>query len=138
MFRRWSYLISMILIAGTVLFASCALADEKVVTDASKKDLAEMSLEDLLSIRVTLTGKYEQKLSDSAAAVYVITQEDIRRTGATNVAELLRLVPGMQVARVNSSKWVVGSRGFSDIFSNKLLVLFDRRSVYYPIVAGVM
>lgn len=116
----------------------CAADDHTVVEPSAKKDLTTMTLEELLAVPVTLASKHEEKLSDTAAASYVITQDDIRRTGAASIAEALRLVPGMQVARINASEWVVGARGFSDIFSNKLLVLFDGRSVYSPLVAGVL
>ena len=73
----------------------------------------------------------------TAAAVYVITAEDIRRSGLTSVPELLRLAPGVQVAQINGSKWAVSVRGFNGLYSNKLLVLIDGRTVYNPIFAGV-
>ncbi len=96
-----------------------------------------MSLEDLMNIEVTSAAKHQQKLSDVAAAIYVITEEDISHSGAENVAELLRMVPGIQVARVGNNSWAVSVRGFNSRFSNKLLVLIDGRSIYSPIFSGV-
>src|SRR6266403_736553 len=73
----------------------------------------------------------------AAAAIFVITQEDIRRSGANSIPEALRLVPGLQVARIDQNKWAIGSRGFNGRFDNKLLVLIDGRSVYTPLFSGV-
>src|SRR5882762_4236791 len=75
------------------------------------RDLSEASLEDLMNIQVTSVSKKEQKLAKVGAAVYVITQEDIRRSGATNIPDLLRMVPGVDVARVTRSSWSVSIRG---------------------------
>ena len=96
-----------------------------------------MSLEELGDIVVTSVSKQEETLREAAAAIHVITDEDIRRSGATSIPEALRLAPGMHVARVGSSTWAVGSRGFNDTFANKLLVLIDGRSVYTPLFSGV-
>jgi len=76
-------------------------------------------------------------LSRTAAAVFVITHEDIRRSGMTTVADLLRLVPGLDVAQINASNWAIGSRGFNGRFADTLLVLIDGRSLYSPDFAGV-
>jgi len=76
--------------------------------------------------------------SRTGAAVYVITQEDIRRSGATNIPDLLRMVPGVDVARVDHNNWAISIRGFSDIYANKVLVLIDGRSVYQPVFSGVI
>jgi iron complex outermembrane recepter protein len=100
-------------------------------------DLAELSLEELMDIEVFSVSRKEGKLSESAAAVFVLTAEDVRRTGATSIPEALRMVPGMEVARIDASKWAVSSRGFNDAFANKLLVLIDGRSVYSPLFSGV-
>jgi iron complex outermembrane recepter protein len=100
-------------------------------------DLTTQSLEDLMNIEVTSVSKKEQKLSDAAAAIFVITQEDIEQSGATNIPDLLRMVPGMQVAQINSSSWAISARGFDGQYSNKLLVLIDGRTVYSPIFSGV-
>ncbi|MBN1615130.1 MAG: TonB-dependent receptor [Deltaproteobacteria bacterium] len=99
-------------------------------------DLTELSIEDLMQIEVTSVSKKAQKVSDAAAAVFVITQEDIRRSGVTSIPEALRMAPGIEVARINASKWAVSSRGFNSFLANKLLVLMDGRSVYQPLFAG--
>ena len=90
-----------------------------------------------MNIEVTTVSKKEQKASQSPAAIYVITQEDIRRSGMTNVPDLLRMVPGLQVAQAQGGQWAVSARGFNDAYSNKLLVLLDGMTVYSPIYSGV-
>jgi len=100
-------------------------------------DLTELPLEELMNLEVTLVARKEQRLFEAPSAIYVITQEDIRRSGATSIPELLRLVPGMEVARIDASKWAISARGFNEQFANKLLVLMDGRSVYTPLFAGV-
>jgi iron complex outermembrane receptor protein len=100
-------------------------------------DLTELSLEELMNVEVTSVAKKAQPLSGAAAAVYVITQEDIRRSGATSIAEAIRMAPGVDVARFDSNKWAISARGFNTLFSNKLLVLIDGRTVYTPLFAGV-
>jgi iron complex outermembrane recepter protein len=99
--------------------------------------LADASLEDLMNIQVTSVSKKAQPLSSTAASVFVITAEDIRRSGITVLPELLRLAPGVQVARLSSGSWAIGIRGFNDEYSNKLLVLVDGRSVYNQFYSGV-
>ena len=108
-----------------------------VHSQETPKDFGNKSIEDLMNIEVTSVSKKEQKLSRTAAAIFVITQEDIRRSGATNIPDLLRMVPGMDVAQINGSTWAIGARGFNQQFSNKLLVMIDRRIVYTPNFAGV-
>lgn len=103
---------------------------------ASENDAA-LSLRELTEMEVTSVSRQQEKLSDAAAAVYVLTNEDIRRSGATSVVEALRMVPGVQVARAASGEWAVSARGFNDQFANKLLVLMDGRTVYTPIFSGV-
>jgi iron complex outermembrane receptor protein len=100
-------------------------------------DLTDQSLEDLMNVQVTSVSKMEQKMSQVAAAVFVITQEDIRRFGATNIPDLLRMVPGLDVAQINGNTWAISSRGFNLQFANKLLVLIDGRAVYTPLFGGV-
>ncbi len=100
-------------------------------------DLTELSIEDLMNIEVTSVSKRPQKLSATTAAVFVITSEDIRRSGVTSIPEALRMAPGLQVARIDANKWAVSSRGFNGRFANKLLVLMDGRSVYSPVFSGV-
>jgi len=90
-----------------------------------------------MNIQVTSVSKRTQKVADAAAAIFVITQEDLRRSGATSIPEALRLVPGLEVARIDENKWAIGSRGFNGRFDDKLLVLIDGRSVYTPLFSGV-
>jgi iron complex outermembrane recepter protein len=100
-------------------------------------DLAMLDLEDLMNIEVTLASRKEEKLIETAAAVFVLTQEDIHRSGATGIPDALRLVPGLQVARIDASKWAITPRESHFRFANKLLVLVDGRSVYTPLFSGV-
>ena len=105
--------------------------------DKAGRDLTQVSMEGLMNIEVTSVSNKEQKLSRTAAAIFVISQEDIRRSGATNIPDLLRMVPGLDVAEINGSTWAIGSRGLNSQFANKLLVLVDGRSVYSPTFSGV-
>jgi iron complex outermembrane receptor protein len=100
-------------------------------------DFASLSIEELMRIPVTSFSKREEKLSEVPGALYVITQDDIRRSGALSIPEALRMVPGVQVARVDAHTWAVSARGFNDVFVNKLLVLQDGRSIYTPLFSGV-
>src|SRR5271163_1255952 len=100
-------------------------------------DLTKKSIEDLMNLEVTSASKKEQKISQVAAAIYVITQEDIRRSGATNIPDLLRMVPCLDVAQINANSWAISSRGFNLQFADKLLVLIDGRAVYTPLFGGV-
>jgi iron complex outermembrane recepter protein len=90
-----------------------------------------------MDMEVTSVSKEQQKLAQVAAAVFVITQEDIRHSGATNVPDLLRMVPGMDVAQINANTWAISARGFNSQFANKLLVILDGRAVYTPLLGGV-
>ena len=112
-------------------------ADQHIPSQANDEDLMELSLEDLLDIKVTSVSKKAQSLSEAAAAVFVISQDDIRRSGVTTIPEALRMVPGVQVARIDANKWAISARGFNGRFANKLLVLIDGRSVYTPFFSGV-
>lgn len=124
-----------ILLAG--FLAVCLAAPTPAQTSRSVPDVTAMSMEDLMNLQVTSVSKRTQKVADAAAAIFVITQEDIRRSGATSIPEALRLVPGLEVARIDQNKWAIGSRGFNGRFDNKLLVLIDGRSVYTPLFSGV-
>ncbi len=113
------------------------LADDSQVSQETPGDLKNLSLEQLGDIEVTTVSKEPVKVSQTPAAVYVITQEDIRRSGATSVPEALRLAPGVEVAQVDSDHWSIAIRGFAGQFSKSLLVLIDGRSVYTPLFSGV-
>ncbi len=101
------------------------------------EDLEAMSFEELIELKVTSVSKKEETLFGAAAAVYVLTNEDIRRSGATTIPEALRMVPGMQVAHIDSGTWAISARGFNSRFANNLLVLIDGRSVYSLVFSGV-
>jgi len=107
--------------------------DSQTATGSLKK----LSLEELGNLEVTTASKEPEQVWQTPAAIYVITQEDIRRSGATSIPEVLRLAPGVEVARTDSDHWAVGIRGFGGQFSKSLLVLIDGRSVYTPLFAGV-
>ncbi len=123
------------------VFAFIALPWLRAPAHAANPDsldlLKRMSVEELLNVEVTSVSRREEGLRNAPAAVAVITREDMLRSGATSMPEMLRMVPGLHVARQNSSAWAVSSRGFSSISSEKLLVLSDTRSVYTPLLSGV-
>lgn len=122
---------------GCFVLALAALVAIPAWPQNPPPDLANESLEDLMNIKVTSVSKQEQKVSRTAAAIFVITSEDIRRSGATNIPDLLRMVPGVDVAQINANTWAVSIRGFNTRFSDKLLVMVDGRSVYTPTFGGV-
>jgi iron complex outermembrane recepter protein len=105
---------------------------------ASTHDFLDMSLEELVDYRLMSMSRKEQRVADMAAAAYVISAEEIRRSGAQSIPEALRLVPGLNVAQISGDRWAVSSRGFNERLSNKLLVQVDGRSVYSPIFSGVL
>lgn len=100
--------------------------------------LLGLDLEEILNLEITSVSKKPQTVSQAAAAVFVITAEDIRRMGATSIPEALRFAPGIQVAQISGNSWAISSRGLNGRFSNKLLVLIDGRSVYSPVFSGVL
>jgi len=106
------------------------------VAAGNSADLTELSLEELMNIEVTTVSKKAQSKTDAAAAITVITAEDIRRGGFTLIPEALRTVPGLSVARVDANRWSISVRGNAGLFSNKLLVLIDGRTVYTPAFGG--
>ncbi|QTA86058.1 TonB-dependent receptor-like superfamily protein [Desulfonema magnum] len=112
-------------------------ADDLEPNNESVVDFTEFSLEELKNVEIISVSKKLEKLSEVSAAVYVITQEDIRRSGATNIPDALRLAPGVQVARNGPTEWAVTIRCLNEEFSENLLVLIDGRSVYSPVFSGV-
>jgi iron complex outermembrane recepter protein len=116
-----------------------AMADATGTNQLSKggEDLENFTLEQLVNVQVTSVSKKETGLFAAPAAIYVITQEDIHRSGLTSIPELLRMVPGMDVARIDANHWAISARGFNDQYANKLLVLIDGRTVYSPVFGGV-
>lgn len=124
-------------ITFSLFLCLCALHGAALAAERPEEDLTSLSIEDLMGITITSATKKTQRLSDTAAAVFVISREDIRRSGATAIPELLRMAPGVEVARIDSNKWAITARGFNGRFANKLLVLFDGRTVYSPLFSGV-
>ena len=102
----------------------------------TQPDFGNMSIEELMQFPLTLS-RTDERFSQTAAAAYIITGDDIRRSGATSIPEALRGVPGVEVARVDQHTWAVTARGFNDSFANKLLVMIDGRTVYTPLFSGV-
>jgi iron complex outermembrane receptor protein len=101
------------------------------------KDLERLSLEELANVVVTSVSRRPERLSDVAASAFVITSEDIRRSGATSLPEALRLAPNLQVARADTNQYAITARGFNATSANKLLVMIDGRTVYSPLFSGV-
>jgi iron complex outermembrane receptor protein len=125
-------------IKGTLAGILVTLSAQAATLDSVlPDDLTDMSMEALMDIEITSVAKKPQKQSAAAAAIFVITNDDLRRWGVTNIPEALRRVPGIDVARIDANKWAITSRGFNSRFANKLLVLIDGRSVYTPLFAGV-
>src|SRR5258708_23334130 len=124
-------------IAMAVLANACTARAEDT-PPKSFKDSTDLDLEQLVNIQVTSVSKKEEKLTDAAGDISVLSNDDVRRSGATSIADALRLVPGMDVAQINSSQWAVSARGFDEAYSRSLLVLVDGRAVYTPWNGGVL
>jgi iron complex outermembrane receptor protein len=120
----------LLLAAGAALLASPAAAEESV-------DPFELSPEQLFEAEVISASRSAESVWDAPTAIYVVTASDIQRSGATSIPEALRLVPGVQVARINTSGWAISVRGFNSVLANKLLVLIDGRETYDPLFSGV-
>ena len=128
--------------ARGAILAACLLAAIPVRGRAADAlpvigNLKELSLEELMDIEVTLVSKSPQKWSEAAAAIQVITREEIRRSGAASLPEALRLASNLQVARKTGREWAISARGFNSTAANKLLVMIDGRTVYTPLYSGV-
>jgi iron complex outermembrane recepter protein len=126
--------------AMVLLAATCgpiARASDTATALPADGDFTSLSLEDLMNVEVTTVSRRPQRVADAPAAVTVIGQEDIQRSGLDTIPDLLRLAPGMDVARINSNTWAISARGFNNEFSNKLLVQMDGRTVYTPLFSGV-
>lgn len=127
--RQGRRVVPLLLLSGAWAAASPAARAQETLED--------LSLEALLAVEVTSVARKSQKLNETASAVFVITADDIRRSGAINVPEALRMAPGMEVARIDAHTYAVSIRGFNNRFSNRLLVLIDGVSVYTPTFSGV-
>jgi iron complex outermembrane receptor protein len=109
----------------------------KPAANSGSQDLGGLSIDALLNVTVTSAGQKEQKLSDVAAAMTVLNSDDIERSGATNIPDLLRYVPGVEVGQASNTGVSVTIRGFGGTYATKLLVLVDGRSIYDPLFGGV-
>ncbi len=136
--RQKSYLVRTVWVGLVILLYFSAGAGLKSAEGSVPEiDFTQFSLEELKNVKISSASKMPERLSEVPAAVFVITQEDIRRSGATSIPELLRMVPGVQVARISATEWAVNIRGLNELFSNKLLVLIDGRSIYTNVFSGV-
>ncbi len=129
--------IGLSLVVGMV----CVFSPEPGHSAEEQLDILELDLGQLMQTEVIVTSvsKRPQKLHEAASAIFVVTQEDIRRTGAVNIMEALRIVPGLLVSKIDQNQYAVSARGFNSQFgSNKLLVLMDGRTIYNPSFAGVI
>ncbi len=131
-FNRLTKAICAISILAATTFSSASAADV-----ASNRDLIALTFEELGNIEITSVSKRFEKLADAPASIYVISNEDIRRSGSTSLAEALRLAPNLQVARNNTGQYAISARGFNNGIGNKLLVLIDGRTVYTPLFSTV-
>ena len=130
--RRAGALVALLTIFTVQSDANSPQSDQEPTAPLKQLNLAQLG-----NVEVTTTSKEPETVWRTPAAIYVITQEDIRRSGATSIPEVLRLAPGVEVARIDSNQWAVGVRGFGNSFSKSVLVLIDGRSVYTPLFAGV-
>jgi iron complex outermembrane receptor protein len=134
--KGWQKVIFIVLLA--FMAASGAFAQDVTATNSPLSALADMDITNLFNIKVSIVSpNTPETIPQTPAAVSVVSAKDIERSGAQNYPEALRLVPGMDVAQVDSSQWAVSSRGFNDVFANKLLVMQDGRSIYTPLFSGV-
>lgn len=124
----------------TIWIALLLLAGECAAEGPSTPgaNLSVLSLEQLTHLEVNTVSRREQKLFATPAAAFVLTRGDILRSGATSVPELLRAVPGMEVAQIDANTWAVSARGFNSRFANKMLIMIDNRSIYNPAFSGTL
>jgi len=134
--RTVAFATSMVFTLGFVCFTQPGFAQQPD-SSLSGEALKKLSIEQLMNLQVTSVSKRPERLSQTASAIQVITQEDIRRSGASSLAEALRLATNLQVAQVDSRQWAISARGFNSTTANKLLVLIDGRTVYTPLFSGV-
>ena len=124
-------------IATVILYGCAAALAHADNTASSIGQLKQLNVEDLMNVEVTSVARHPEKILEAASAIQVITQEDIRRSGATSIPEALRLADNLQVAQKNSHDWAISARGFNTALANKLLVMIDGRTVYTPLYSGV-
>jgi iron complex outermembrane receptor protein len=137
MSKMTAYKYRWILAASALLLASATAPPAIAAKKPGTQDLFSMSLEQLTNVQVSSVSRHDEPLFDTPAAVFVITHDDIRRSGATSIPEVLRMVPGVEVAQIDANKWAVSARGFNNRFANKMLVMIDNRTVYNQLYSGV-
>lgn len=120
-----------------VCFFIIYMSSMACLADITIDEIKKMSLEELMDLPIVTSSKKNKKQFNESASVYIITQEDISRSGVTSLPDALRLAPGVHVARISANQWAISIHGFNERFSNKLLVLIDGRSVYSPLFSGV-
>ena len=141
--HQLSFIGRLLVTAAAALILSATdslLGADGSTTNYSSARLADMSIEQLVKVKVeTVSSVFKKttKLEEASAAVAVVTSEDIRRLGITTIPEALRLIPGLDVARIDSHEWAISARGFDAQFANKLLILIDGRTIYGPAYGGV-
>jgi iron complex outermembrane receptor protein len=119
------------------MLCSGVVSAHAAVKHAPENEYLDLDITQLMQITITSVSKKPQVLADTPTAVFVITADDIHRSGITSLPEALRMVPGLQVSRVGAEKWAVTARGFNGQTANKLLVLMDGRTLYSPAFSGV-
>src|SRR5437867_6957494 len=122
---------------GSLFFLLAVGQSASFAQNTSQSDFIKLTLEELMDINVNAVSRTEEPLGATAAAISVITSEDIRRSGVTSIPEALRLVPGVQVGRINASTWAISARGFNQQTADKLLLQIDGRTSDSPVFAGV-
>ncbi len=135
--RSTSGRLALLATSGLLLGGAGAVSAAEPAVAPPSGGSSDLDIDQLINLTVTSVGKKEQSLASAPAAVFVLTQEDIHRSGVTTIPEALRMVPGLEVARLDGHNWAISSRGFNDLFANKLLVMVDGRSVYTPLFSGV-
>lgn len=121
--------------SGSMLIAALFAMSYSGLSNAA--DVAALELDELLKREVTSVSRRPERLSNTASSVFVISADEIRRSGVQSIPEALRLAPGVDAVRSSANRWSVSIRGFNDRFSNKLLVLIDGRNAYHPAFSGV-
>ena len=136
--KRWDVRFhGMAVLLGCLSMAATGVHGQGEDTLPPPVELKKMSLEELMDIEVSLVSKQPEKLTEAASAIQVITNDEIRRSGASTLPEALRLASNLQVAQVDSRTWAISARGLNSVLANKLLVMIDGRTVYTPLHAGV-
>ncbi len=135
--RKVARLLTVFAALGLFIVLTHSFSDAADADPQSSQTIMDLDLEDLMQIEVTSVSKKQETIKGAAAAIYVITADDIRHSTARHIPELLRMVPGLHVGQIDANRWEVSARGSGGQFSNKLLVLMDGRTVYTPIFSGV-